>query len=302
MNQKADGVRHAADALARDLADLAEHDTRALLDGTNPSFLSAFVTRHREAIGELALPATGLVIVIEGTKELLHAGDRRVYRPGDAILLPAGARFDVVNEPDPATGVYRALFLRLSRELIIEAARLWPEFSKPIARPPTEIGLDAPLSAAIRHAAEAIATPGGSRRVQAHRALEIVLMLAERGALALVPKYAETSIAEAVRLMIRHRLDHAWSAAAVAAKLSMSEATLRRRLRGEGESLGRLLLAERMQAAHVLLCDRDADVAEAVAATGYSSRSHFARHFKAAFGVSPLAARQSGRREVRAVH
>lgn len=300
MNQKADGFRHAADALARDLADLAEHDTRALLDGTNPSFLSAFVTRHREAIGELALPATGLVIVIEGTKELLHAGDRKIYRPGDAILLPAGARFDVVNEPDPATGVYRALFLRLSRELIIEAARLWPEFCRPIARPPTEIGLDAPLSAAIRHAAEAIAELG-SRRVQAHRALEIVLMLAERGALALVPKYAETSVAEAVRLMIRHRLDHAWSAAAVAAKLSMSEATLRRRLRGEGESLGRLLLAERMQAAHVLLCDRNADVAEAVAATGYSSRSHFAKHFKAAFGISPLAARQS-RREDRALH
>ena len=290
-----------ADALARDLADLAQHDSRAQLDDTNPAFLSAFVTRHREAIGELVLPATGLVIVIEGTKELLQAGDRRVYLPGAAILLPAGARFDVVNEPNPATGVYRALFVRLSRELIIEAARLWPSLSRPIARPPMQVVLDAPLCSAIRHVAETIAEPGGSRRVQEHRALEIVLMLAERGALALVPKYAEASIAEAVRLMIRHRLDRAWSAATVAATLSMSEATLRRRLRSEGESLGRLLLAERMKAAHVLLCDRNADVADAVAATGYSSRSHFARHFREAFGISPLLARQR-RRERSAAH
>lgn len=150
------------------------------------------------------------------------------------------------------------------------------------------------LCSAIIHSGEALAGALDlSRRVVDHRVLEVLLILVEQGALPLMPKYVDSSVTEAVRLLIRHRLDHAWSTAAIAASLSMSESTLRRRLRDENHSLRALLLAERMQAAYLILSDRDADVADAIAATGYASRSHFSRHFRDAFGQAPSTVRRA---------
>ncbi len=66
------------------------------------------------------------VVVIEGTKEVLWGAEQRVYGPGEAIALGAGAHVDVVNVPDEASGVYRALCVTFPRDLVIEAARLGP--------------------------------------------------------------------------------------------------------------------------------------------------------------------------------
>lgn len=277
--------------MARALLSLATFDTRDGGDGGDPPVMSAFVSRRRETTLELIMPLAGLVIVIEGRKEIVAGTDHRVYRAGDAFVLPAHARVDVVNEPDPETGFYRALFVRFPRDLVIEAARRWPQFVGQKARFGEPV-LTADLCSAILHAAEALSRRlRASRKVIDHRILEILLILAEQGVLPLVPKYADASLVEAVRLLIRHRLHLAWNAATVAEQLSMSEATLRRRLRAEGQTLQVLLRTERMNAAYIVLNDRNADVADALAATGYRSRSHFARHFRASFGVNPAAVR-----------
>ncbi|MFP3547367.1 AraC family transcriptional regulator [Rhizobium sp. SIMBA_035] len=284
--------RHLVDALRP----LAESDTRLLLESKDPPIISAFVARHRETISEVAMRAAGLVVVIEGRKEVLWGAERNIYEAGDAFVLPAGAEVDVVNEPGADTGVYRALFVRFSRALVIEAARLWPQLTMREVPHGSSVTINSTLCSAIIHSGEALADPLDlSRRVVDHRVLEVMLILAERGALPLMPKYVESSVTEAVRLLIRHRLDHAWSTATVAASLSMSEATLRRRLRDENNSLRALLLAERMQAAYLILSDRDADVADAIAATGYASRSHFSRHFQNAFGQAPSTVRRARR-------
>lgn len=273
------------------LRSLAMEDSRDVRVDGQPPFISAFVTRTRERISELVLPTASLVIVIEGHKELIDGSVHRIYTAGDPILMPANARMDVVNEPDPRTGIYRALFVRFPRELIIEAARLWPRFvGQPLRAGEPEIS--AALCSAILHAAEALSQRApASRRVVDHRVLEIILILAEQGVLALEPKYVAGSVVEAVRLLVRHRLHHPWTAARVSAELDMSEATLRRRLRAEAQTLQDVLRGERMEAAFILLRDRDADVAEALAATGYQSRAHFARHFQARFGLTPSAVR-----------
>ncbi|MGA1805284.1 helix-turn-helix domain-containing protein [Rhizobium sp. HT1-10] len=287
--------RHLIDALRP----LAERDTRLLLENEDPPFISAFVARHRETISELSMPAAGLVIVIEGRKEVLWGAKRNIYQAGDAFVLPAGSEIDVVNEPDTDTGIYRALFVRFSRALVIEAARLWPQLTTRDVPLVSSITISPTLCSAIIHSGEALARPLElSRRVVDHRVLEVLLILAEQGALRLTPKYVDGSVTEAVRLLIRHRLDRAWSTAAVAASLSMSEATLRRRLRDENHSLRALLLAERMQAAYLILSDRDADVADAVAATGYASRSHFTRHFQDAFGQAPSSVRRGRKKSM----
>lgn len=289
MNHAAPPRRHVADALRS----LALVDSRDLTDEGRPLILSAFVARTRECIGELVAPMAVLIVIIEGSKEIASGAEQVTYTAGGAFVLPAGARVDVVNDPDPETGVYRALCVGFPRELVIEAARRWPQFVGRKAPRNRNVTVTADLCSAILHAAEALShTIPASGRVIDHRILEILLLLAEQGVLPLTPKYVEGSVAEAVRLLVRHRLHLPWTAENVAAALDLSEATLRRRLRAEATSFQDLLRDERMAAAHLLLADRNADVAEALAATGYRSRSHFARHFEERFGVTPAAVRR----------
>lgn len=275
------------------LQPLAERDTRKLLNGDSPPLISAFVARRQETVCALSMLTAGLVVVVEGRKELVWGAERQTYSAGEAFVLLAGSHVDVVNEPDDESGVYRALFIRFPRELIIEAARLWPQLTAQRVDLRAKVEVSPALSAAIVHTGEALASSSEvSKRIVAHRILEVLLIVAEQGALRLTPKYVDGSVADAIRLLVRHRLDHRWSAAAVASHLSLSEVTLRRRLRQEGQSLRALLRSERMKAAYTILSDRDADVAEAIAAAGYTSRSHFASHFEQAFGASPSAVRK----------
>lgn len=277
------------------LRSLAMQDSRNAFDENQPPVISAFVARTRETITQLIMPAAGLVMVIEGRKEVIAGTNRRIYEAGEAFVLAANARVDLVNEPDAQSGYYRALFVRFPRELVIEAARLWPQFVGQESRN-SEPVISAELCSALLHGAEALSRRiPASRRVMDHRILEILLILAEQGVLPLVPKYVDGSVVEAVRLLIRHRLHLPWTAASIAAVLSMSEATLRRRLRAETQTLQELLRDERMKAAYIVLNERNADVADAIAATGYQSRSHFAKHFQERFGATPSSVRRRKR-------
>ncbi|RZL22186.1 MAG: hypothetical protein EOP64_08465, partial [Sphingomonas sp.] len=148
---------HSREAL---LASLSAHcviDARDGLDGNVPPMMSAFVTRERECIASFRPTTPGLVVVIEGNKQVAWGGERKTCVAGDALFLPAGAVLDVVNDPDPATGIYRALYLQFSRAMMIEAARRWPEFA---AREPghaiATVPLDDTLSSALTHVAEGL--------------------------------------------------------------------------------------------------------------------------------------------------
>jgi AraC-like DNA-binding protein len=278
----------------RRLLPLAARDTRDLLDKSDVPSVSAFVARRREHFAELRLPTDGLVIVLEGAKEVRFGVDRQVYRPGEGFVALAGAAMDVTNSPDDRSGRYRALFIRLPRALTIEAARRWPQFVGPPSLEPKRLAVDAHLTEALAHAFACGGDegPAPSPQLLQHRFLELALILAERGALALTPKYAGRSLADSLRQMFSHRLHHPWTAAEVSRRLGCSQATLRRRLQAEGESFAKVLLAERMAAARVLLAERGAEVADALAATGFSSRSHFASHYRRLYGEKPSGARR----------
>ncbi|WP_277983919.1 hypothetical protein [Sphingomonas faeni] len=114
------------------LASLRWHctvDARNGIDSNLPPLVSAFVSRKRECISQFQVIKPGLFIVIEGSKEVAWGGRRRKFFAGDALFLPANAVLDVINDPDPDTGIYRALYLQFPRSTMIEAARRWPEFA-----------------------------------------------------------------------------------------------------------------------------------------------------------------------------
>lgn len=254
--------------------------------------VSTFVAHHCEKITEQTIPASGLIIVIEGRKELFWGGYHRAYAPGEAFILPAGAFINVINNPDDQSGVYRGLFIRFSGRLLAEAAVRWPHLAHaPLPRDPS-VTISPALCSALIHCGEVLnATTKASSLIVDHRLLEVLLLLAEQGKLPLSLRQPDIAVADSVRLLVRNRPGRPWNAAMIAKALSMSEATLRRRLHPQNQTLRDLILNERMIAAHEILLRGNSGIVEAATEVGYASRSHFARHFYKTFGIQPSAVR-----------
>lgn len=276
---------------------LAQKDTRAE-SATSPLAapgLCAFVTYKRERLAAVTLHRAALVLVLEGDKELVMSGRRLRFTAGAAIALPAGWRGEVVNDPDPATGVYRALCLDFPAELILRTHRAHPHWAGrelPLERR-IRARLDAVLGAAVHHFAEGLALGDLPMELLEHRAMEVLLALVGQGALPLQPHAGGVRMSEAVGQLVSWDPERNWTAEALATELGLSNATLRRRLAGEGTSLRRVLAAARMTLAETLLRDDALTVREAALATGYASPSRFARRFKAERGVRPASIRPS---------
>jgi AraC-like DNA-binding protein len=270
------------------LAPLASHDSRHIAHHQKFSFVSAFVARRTETIQSINMPVAGLLVVLEGVKKIWWAGRTFTYGPGAAFALPTGTYVDVVNEPDGRTGIYRALFLGFSAELLAEARRRWSALAAGHVTVDPTVTIDAGLASAVLHTSEALAgNLAVSTRVTEQRILEVLLLLAESGAAPLRPDVKSCATADAVRSIVRDRPAHAWAAAAVAAELCRSESTLRRALQREGTSFRNILADERMRAAREILRGGRGSVAEAAFVAGYTSLSHFARRFRSAFGCLP---------------
>jgi len=277
------------------LAPLAVHDSRSIAHQQKFSFVSAFVARRTETIQSIHMPVAGLLVVLEGIKKIGWAGRTYTYSPGQAFALPTGAPVDVVNEPDPRSGMYRALFLGFSTDLLTEARRRWSALAAGhVAVDPT-VPIKPALASAILHTSEALAgNIAVSYRVTEQRILEVLLLMAESGAAPLRPDIKTGSISDAVRSRVRDQPGHAWCAAAIAADLCKSEPTMRRMLRQEGTSFRQIVAEERMRAARLALLSGTSTVAEAAVIAGYDSLSHFSKRFHETFGCTPSHCRASG--------
>ncbi|OCJ11730.1 transcriptional regulator [Rhizobium sp. AC27/96] len=257
---------------------LAAKDNRPItppIGASSYSSLFTFVTRERERIAGSAFSQVSIVAILEGSKEILSMGRHRRFAAGTAIVLPAGWNGDVVNDPDPQSGVYRAIFITFPDELVRRAAKAFPPAH--IASQ-IDLPLDALLATVVQHAGEGIAEGGLPIALIEHRLLEVLMVLAMRGAL---PRSPETT-AEAVRALVRWQPDHPWTADLIAAELGTSNATLRRRLSHEGTSLREVLASERVALATTLLTEDGLSLREAALATGYRSPRRFADRLRSA--------------------
>ncbi len=281
--------------LVHRLAPLAVHDSRSIAHQQKFSFVSAFVARRTETIQSIHMPVAGLLVVLEGIKKLGWSGQTFTYSPGQAFAVPTGAHVDVVNEPDPRSGVYRALFLGFSTDLLTEARRRWSALAAGhVAVDPT-VTIGPALASAILHTSEALAGDiAVSQRVTEQRILEVLLLMAEAGAAPLRPDIKSASISDVVRSLVRDRPGHDWSAASIASELCKSEATMRRMLRQAGTSFRQIVADERMRAARRVLLSGKSTVAQAAVVAGYDSLSHFSKRFHDTYGCAPSQCRKAG--------
>lgn len=229
-----------------------------------------------------------LIFVEHGIKSLRWSNGEYLIHPGEAIAIAGGQSVDITNSLAD-DGSYRAHWLVWDRALITAHAERYPDqpvirHALPIIHPSAEFG------ESFRRALTAVEDAGIPLEVARHRVAEMLLWIGMYGG-----RFAQgeaLTLTVKLRRLIGQELARDWSAAAIAAALAMSEATMRRKLAAEGCSLSEILADARMSFALKLLQSTIRPVSQIAFDVGYPTPSHFAVSFRKRFGFPPSAIRR----------
>jgi AraC-like DNA-binding protein len=263
--------------------------TRTIVRRSGLGSVAHIVQRSSQLYGGLVLEKPTVVFVRRGKKWFRGSGKEFTAEAGQVIAIAEGCAFDIINHP-AADGAYEADCIYCNPEVVAEftASRTNKGFisgANLIANP------DPPFFEAFDRAMEAIAHRDPLPcNVAVQRIREMLAWLRHFGAVFAIPKATSTS--NRVRALFSADPQEDWIAPDVSHRLGMSEATLRRRLAAEGQSLTRLLIDIRMCSALSLLQSTDRPVAQIAYEVGYESASRFAARFRQRFGHPPTEVRE----------
>lgn len=230
-----------------------------------------------------------LIILVEHGTKIMRSGDYEItVQAGGAIAVCQNQVFDVINEAK-AGGIYLARWIAFEPDMV----QSQPHQKSPAASIDRALALKAPQKAFLNAydlATEAIADPDGvPEPIADHRLRELLLWLDLSGGRFAMPQ--PDGFAQKARNILTEKPGYAWSGVMLARALSVSEATLRRKLSAEGWPFQSLLADVRMSAAMQLLQSTDRPVLHIAQDVGYESQSRFAIRFRARFGFAPSAIR-----------
>ncbi len=254
-------------------------------DGSRADPFAPGVVRLRQAVRAEFRAVVGEVPVIlrvdQGRKVVRGtvAGEvtAREVSAGGLALLPAGLPLDVENHP-AEDGPYRATAILVGVQIAAPRG-----LSRGLH------SFDARASVAFDRALDLLRRPAVPQAIRDHAVLEVLLWLDAVGLR--LPPPAPPRFVDRVRALVSADLARDWTVGEASGALAVSEATLRRRLAGEG-GFAVLLADLRMNRALGLLQGSDLPVALVAAEVGYASPSRFALRFRARFGLTPGAIRQ----------
>ena len=245
-----------------------------------------YCIQERERIARSRMEHPAVVVVLSGTKEVWRGDVAQTFLAGVPFVIPAGMDFDLVNNPDRASGRYESICITVDdvlRRTLRSNLRLPVKGAIPNR---LDISLTPALVEAYGHAASALT--GMDVRVAAtlarYRVLEILLLLAETPVAGMLTAVGRREQVEAIILADPGRT---WQVGEVAAELGIGASTLRRQLGRSGTSFRDVSLSVRMATARALLGSSGYSVMQAAQAAGYASRSHFARHVRVVHGKTP---------------
>ncbi|WP_170971965.1 helix-turn-helix transcriptional regulator [Rhodobacter sp. SY28-1] len=238
------------------------------------------VVRLRQAVRAQFRAVVGeapVILRVEQGRKVVRGAVAGEVAAGGLALLPAGLPLDVENHPT-ADGPYRATAILIGAQITTPRGMSRGLHTQ-----------DARASDAFDRALDLLRRPAVPQAIRDHAVLEVLLWLDAVGLR--LPPPAPPRFADRVRALVSADLARDWTAEAVAGALAVSEATLRRRLSGEG-GFAALLTDLRMNRALGLLQGSDLPVAVVAAEVGYASPSRFALRFRARFGLAPAKIRQ----------
>lgn len=228
-----------------------------------------------------------IIIVRSGRKVIRSPSHAFELEAGEAIAIAQGQVFDFENIP-AEDGDYEARWLAIDPRAV--AAFGEPDGARLVAAARLLGQMSAGLSSAFENAVLALQDEGDlPDAVVRHRVTELLAWLGAFGA-----RFAlqmPDSYAARVRRLAGSRPADEWTGPAVAARLGVSEATLRRRLQEEGATLREILSDIRMTHAMQLLQSSSLPVSAIAASAGFESQSRFAIRFRSRFGFPPTAVR-----------
>ncbi|MDA8278481.1 MAG: helix-turn-helix transcriptional regulator [Actinomycetota bacterium] len=227
----------------------------------------------------------------QGIKRVARDNMRLSIEAGQAVMVPSGQAFDLVDTP--IDGRFVATMLVPSPRIIDEVATQFPEAQEVRSATPIRF-VEPELLQAFDRAFEAVTDPNHlPKGVVENREQEVLVWLAHKGFR--FSGDGKLDLAQKLRRIVLQDLGRDWKATEVAEMVSMSEATLRRRLRDQGISFQQLLIDVRMTRALALLQTTDLSVGVIALDVGYDSPSRFTARFKQRFALAPSAIRAKGK-------
>lgn len=223
--------------------------------------------------------------VVSGRKRLCTPGGETPFAAGQLFIMARGTHWDVINEP-AAGGQYEARLLGFAPHTVERFHERFGQFSAtPAVQGCARAPADAPFLAAFGHAMSALDAPDVSDTVREHRALEVLLLLAERGIV--FARLNELRWADRVHRLVSQRPHGTWSVEELARAFHVSPSTLQRRLSEEGSTANQCVREARMATAMALLQGTELQVSEIAGLCGYDSHSRFTAAFRQRFGYAP---------------
>jgi len=237
----------------------------------------------------VSLPCSACILVLRGRKTMFLGSERMEAREGDMFLLPAQCEVNIENMPDPADNRYLALCLSFGADMVarVAAGRGTGEPTGGFSLESLRVGLDAPLLASLGHLLDmAQACPGEERLLGLCLEAFLTLAAARTSCMPALSR-AEASWRTRLARLVLVDPSRDWSASEMAARLGVSERTLRRNLSAEETGFREVLRDVRLNTALALLQTGRPNVAEVALSCGYDSPSRFAVLFRERFGVRP---------------
>ncbi|WP_349630340.1 helix-turn-helix transcriptional regulator [Acidovorax sp. CCYZU-2555] len=234
-----------------------------------------------------------LLWIAEGRLALDSGGEHiTVDSPQSMLLVAPQSCADLRKTPGGDAQRFRSVFLTFAAPLLDAFQR-----ARASAAPPPQargawrmLALDEELADTLRHVCESVELRRVSDERLQYRLLDLLAALAERGHV-FAPRSAAPATAERLRALIAEAPAQHWTAPEAGRALAMSEATLRRRLAGEGRRFEELLMEVRMHHAMMLVQTTSWRMARIALACGYKSQARFAQRFRSRFGYLPSTVR-----------
>jgi AraC-like DNA-binding protein len=246
----------------------------------------ACITARREhGASSVEIPQPQFAILLQGRKQVRTAQQSLEFAPGDLFLITRRCRIDVVNIPDPHSGLYLSAIVPMCAEALTAARALWneplPEAGDALARLPL-----AEHGATLLQWRQALEHGHYTEARLALASLAVAFCRRGHGSLLVPP---EPSLGERIRDLIAAQPARDWQSRDFEAQLGLSGATLRRRLASEHSSVRELITDARLAHAMGLLYTTRLPLKTVAARVGYRSLGSFNKRFAERYGLEPAA-------------